>query len=72
MAEQKQDLTHSSTQPETETLQEVELQNEAFRYVGTAIKALDGTPNAVLTIDNFVKHGFGLMLNKEEGTVYEG
>ena len=46
-----------------------------MKYLGTVMAKVEGTSNAaptVLTVDNSVKHGLGVTVNKDEGTVYEG
>ena len=59
-------------------LQEVDFETEEMKYTGTAIaKNQEGAQEGAeapptLTIDNYVKHGYGVEINKEEGTKYEG
>ena len=49
-----------------------------MKYTGTAIAKNQKEPQEgaeappTLTIDNYVKHGYGVEINKEEGTKYEG
>ena len=59
--------------------QQVEFENVKMKYIGMAVaKAAEGgsAPSSVepppLSIDNYVKHGLGIEVNKEEGTRYEG
>ena len=57
--------------------QEVQFENAKMKYIGMAVaKAAEGgsAPSSIepLSIDNYVKHGLGIEVNKEEGTRYEG
>ena len=57
--------------------QEVAYETEVFKYVGMAIpKPIEGGVNAKpvtdLNKENSMKHGYGVEINKVEGTRYEG
>ena len=74
-AEYKENTSTSCTFGEKE--EEVEFENDVFKYVGAAIKRqkIEGNPNQELpqlSMPDHVKHGFGLEINKEEGTIYKG
>ena len=68
--EKSTELTVVSILPDG--LQEVTFENDKMQYVGTAKSADEGAATEPVTIENFVKHGSGVEVNKVEGTTYSG
>ena len=77
------DPNPTTTQDQEQVTQEVKFENDRMSFMGEAIRRTGdesegGAPEATqavagsLSIDNYVKHGLGIEINKEEGTKYSG